>query len=175
MYLGLAALEWDTKVTGLALRLDGLYARRDWASQLTPLPDDPPMFANRFAFRGSRVSAAGALVGLTYDFGLRSAFRPYVLGSTGLVRLNDRVTSGVSFMCTGTCVMLASAPAMNVQQNRPLTGAAQVGAGFVYAFPWVSLVADARYMTVNYSPTRGLNGAVPVSLGLRFGRRGGTP
>ena len=170
-YFGLGALEWDTKVNGLAFRLDGLYARRDWGTQVEPLPDAPPMFV-RFAFQGSKATAAGALAGLTYDLRQRGAFRPYVLASAGLLQTNDRVSRGISFMCTGECVTIASsAPAVTVQQQKRLTGAAQMGAGIVYSFPWVSLFADARYMTAGYSKTRALNGAVPVSLGVRFGRR----
>ena len=172
MYLGLASLEWTTNVTGLALRLDGIYAKRDRIDRRQTLPETVPGIMP-FSFFSSKVTAAGAMAGVTYDLRRGGDFRPYVLASAGAVKTHDRFASGTTFICPActTIALNMVAPALTVRQERPLAGAAQFGAGMVYSFPVVSILAEARYMTVSYGNTRGLNGAVPVSLGLQFGRR----
>jgi len=176
MYLGLTTLEWTTRVTGLALRADAIYARRDWIYRRHDLPDCNTICAltpgtGRFAYMASKVTAAGAMAGATYDLRYRGALRPYVLASAGVVQTRDKFRAGTAttFTCEKACTLAAPAtgPAI-VREDRPISPAAHVGAGLVYSFPWVSVLAEARYLAVAYGNTRGLNGAVPVSLGLRF-------
>jgi hypothetical protein len=54
------------------------------------------------------------------------------------------------------------------RNDRPAKTAAQIGPGVVYSFAWLSFLAEARYMAVDYANPRGLNGAVPIALGVRF-------
>ena len=175
MYLGLATLEWAAKATGLAFRIDGIYARRGTVNRseptcgatCDPLPGAPVTYSVLF----SKLTAAGALLGVTYDVRSRGAFRPYVLGGVGAMRTHDRFASGTTTIwgCNlNPCNMPVPPNATHVRQERPLSVAAQMGLGLVYSTRWVSVFGETRYMAVDYANTRGLNGAVPVSLGLRF-------
>ena len=179
MYLGLASLEWATRTPGLVVRLDGLYARRDWINRREPLPEciptcTPPATLGGFTYMASKVTAAGAMAGVTYDLRPSRAFRPYVLASAGVVQTHDKFVAGTAepISCLTVCTLAKPATPPRVQRNdRPVSAAAQVGTGVAYSAGWFSIFAEARYMTVDYANTRGLNGAVPVSLGLQFGRR----
>jgi hypothetical protein len=175
MYFGLATLEWSTRVPGLALRADGLYARRPRINRSEPLCgptcDPIPGAPQTFSFLSSKVTAAGAMAGVTYDLRRRGAFRPYVLGSGGVVQTHDKFSAGTATLpvcdvhpCTWA---LIGSPAMP-RNERPVSVGAQVGVGVVYSWRWISMQAETRYMAVDYANTRGLNGAVPVSLGIRF-------
>ena len=174
MYLGLATLEWTTRLTGLALRVDGFYAARDRLSRFEPTCGptcDPLPGTNNISFLSSKVTAAGALVGVTYDVRRSGAFRPYILGSVGAVRSNDRWTKGVTstnLPCVNPCTITPIGSPSIQRSERPLSAAAQVGVGLVYSWRWFSVFGETRYMAVDYANTRGLNGAVPASLGLRF-------
>jgi hypothetical protein len=182
LYLGLATLEWHTGVRGLALRADGLYARRDWVNRRQPLPACDPTCApgvfGGFTYSTAKVTAAGAMLGATYDVLWRGAFRPYVLASGGVIQTHDRFVAGTApmFECPTACILTSIARAPDAERNvRPVRAAAQVGAGASYSIRWVSVFAEARYMTVDYPYARGLNGAVPVSLGFSVGQRGRRP
>jgi hypothetical protein len=175
MYFGVATLEWRTRVPGLALRADGTYARRDridrsealCGATCDPLPGAP----QRFSFFSSKVTAAGAMVGVTYDLRRHGAFRPYVLGSGGVVQTHDKFSAGTAALplCeVNPCALALAAYPVRQRNDRPVSVAAQVGVGLVYSWRWISVLAETRYMAVDYANTRGLNGAVPVSLGLRF-------
>ena len=171
MYLGLASLEWNTRVTGLALRADAIYARRDRITR-----QEQPCIAcdrvgNGYSFFSSKVTAAGGMIGASYDVQARRGVRPYVLVGAGLVRIHDKFASGTaSYSCIGLC--LASATALPIVRNeRPVSGAVQAGVGLAYSWRWLSALAETRYMAADYANTRGLNGAVPVSLGLSIGNR----
>lgn len=174
MYLGLATLEWTTRLTGLALRVDGFYAARDRLTRFEPTCGptcDPLPGTNNISFLSSKVTAAGALVGVTYDVRRSGAFRPYILGSVGAVRSNDRFTTGVTsttLPCVNPCTIIPLGAPSHQRSERPLSAAAQVGLGLVYSWRWFSVFGETRYMAVDYANTRGLNGAVPVSLGVRF-------
>jgi hypothetical protein len=168
MYLGLTALEWDTNVPRLAVRVDGIYARRDWFQHQQPLPGFPGNTA--FAYQTSKVTAAGAMTGVTYAFRGIGSLRPYALASAGVMKTNDRNASGTAIICPACSITRSAiAPAETLRRDKPLTGAGQIGVGALYSFSWVSVLAETRYMTVGYEPSRGLNGAVPLSLGMRFG------
>ena len=182
MYLGLATLEWNTNVRGLSLRADGLYARRDWIHRRQPLPECDPTCApgvlGGFTYSTAKVTAAGAMLGVAYDLFSSRAFRPYVLASGGVVQTHDKFVAGTApvFDCPTACTLASIARAPDIERNvRPVRVAAQVGAGASYSVRWVSVFAEARYMTVDYPYARGLNGAVPVSLGFSIGQRGRTP
>jgi len=176
MYFGLATLEWSTRVPGLALRADGLYARRDRIDRSEPLCgptcDPIPGAPLAFSYLSSKVTAAGVMVGVTYDLRRHGAFRPYVLGSGGVVQTHDKFSAGTATLpvCeVDPCIWALAANSVVTQRNdRPVSVGAQVGVGLVYSWRWVSVLAETRYMAVDYANTRGLNGAVPVSLGLRF-------
>jgi hypothetical protein len=169
MNLGLASLEWPTRVTGLTFRVDGIYAHRDRIDRQQQPCIACDRIGNGYAYFTSRVTAAGGMAGVSYDLRRRRALRPYLLAGAGAVQTHDKFTAGTtpSFICTTVCVLPATGPSV-VRNDRPLSGAAQVGAGIVYSWRWVSAVAETRYMAVAYANTRGLNGAVPVSLGVRF-------
>ena len=173
MYFGLATLEWSTSVPGLTLRADGIYARRSRISRwepvcgptCDPIPGAPQMYSTMY----SKVTGAGAMVGVTYDLRRDGAFRPYVLGSGGVVQTNDKFSSGtVRWPLCDSDVCALPAPPVNQRRVRPVSVAAQAGVGLVYSWRWVSAFAETRYMAVDYAPARGLDGALPVSLGLRF-------
>lgn len=175
MYFGLATLEWGTRVPGLALRADAIYARRDRISRLDPpcgvTCDPSPGAPLELSFLSSKVTAAGAMGGVTYDLRRDGAFRPYVFGSGGGVQTRDKFSAGTMTLpacevhpCTWA---LIGSPAIQ-RNDRIVSVAAQVGVGIVYSWRWVSVLAETRYMAVDYADTRGLNGALPISLGLRF-------
>ena len=180
MYLGLMSLEWDTRVPRLSLRVDGIYAKRDWATRLARncagrgsvdvdciLPGGAT-----HSFFASKVGAAGGMIGVTYDLRERSAFRPYILTGAGMVRSHDNNVAGrftpIAPCPTAECIIAAVGQPATQRNERPLTAAAQIGGGMALSLPWVSVFAEARYYAVGYSNTRVLRGAVPVSLGLRF-------
>ena len=169
MYFGLATLEWTTRVTGLALRADGVYAKRERFDRFEPSYGGCELSpgATDASYLSSKITAAGALIGVTFDLG-RGPFRPYVFGSAGAVRTHDRFTSGVTSYptCEPTCLLPLNAA--GERHERPLSAAGQVGLGLAYSFPWFSVVGETRYTAVGFSTTRGLDGAVPVSLGMRF-------
>jgi hypothetical protein len=172
MYFGLATLEWGTGVSGLSFRVDGVYANRD---RINPV-EAPCITCGRVgtdnAFLSSKVTGAGALVGATYELRHGRAFRPYILGGAGMILTHDKSTSGkFRYPTCGveTCNMVAAIAGPVTQRNdRPTKAAAQLGAGLVYSWQWVSVLAEARYLAVDYANPRGLNGAVPISLGVRF-------
>lgn len=170
MYLGLATLEWNTNVTGLALRVDGVYARRDYIYRVEQPCMTCDRIGNSYAFLSSKVTGAGGMVGATYDLRHHGAFRPYVLGTGGIVQTHDKFAAGTTTVpaCATTVCLLAAATGVTQRNDRPVKTAAQLGAGVVYSWRWVSVLAETRYIAVDYANTRGLNGAVPVSLGVRF-------
>lgn len=178
MYLGLASLEWSTHTPGLAVRLDGIYARRDWIDRRQPLPEciptcTPPATLGGFSYMASKVTAAGAMAGVTYQLRPGHALRPYVLASAGVVQTHDKFFAGTAdpITCPTACILPASAASPRVARNdRPVSAAGHVGTGVAYSAGWISIFAEARYMTVDYANTRGLNGAVPISLGFSVGR-----
>ena len=170
MYLGMVGLEWRTNVRGLGLRFDGLFARRSGKNRLTvnTCGDDAdcvgyPNAAIYDVYR-SKVSATGAFVGATYAIE-RGAFRSYALGGIGAVQTRDRQLRGVKIVCAA-CNYITPDP--TVSDGSPISGAAQLGMGATYSLRWVFLVMEARYFAVTNGIARGLNGASPLSLGLRF-------
>ena len=171
MYLGLAMLEWRTAVSGLAVRVDGLYASRDRVSHVEQPCVDCDRRGNGSSYYSSTVTGAGVLIGATYTMVRHRPFRPYALGGVGVVRTHDRFVAGVMPPpCTSICVAVAPVTAAVDRNDRPMSAAAHAGVGAVYSWDWFSVLAEARYMAVNYANTRGVNGAVPVSLGVRIGR-----
>jgi hypothetical protein len=171
MYLGIASLEWGTSASGLALRLDGLYARRDRISHVDSPCDDCDRLGNGASYYSSKVTGAGALIGATYTLLRHRPFRPYVLGGVGVVRTHDRFVAGVMPPpCTSICLAVARRAPTVDRNERPMSAAANAGVGAVYSWDWFSVLAEARYLAVGYANTRGLDGAVPVSLGVRVGR-----
>jgi hypothetical protein len=169
LYLGLATLEWNTRVRGLAVRVDGMYAQRDrinharCAERCESLPG-----VAVYSFLSSKVTAAGAMAGITYALRSRGAVRPYVLAAAGLMRSHDKFVSGTQIVCPACATVNVTAPALESRNEQPLSAAAQAGVGVAYSLRWFSVLAESRYVAVDYQNTRALNGAVPVSLGIRF-------
>jgi hypothetical protein len=175
MYLGFANLDWRTGVPGLGIRLEGLYASRARDDRLYPQGCGPLCGSaldavSISALYSVKVSAKGALVGATYDLISRGRLRPYVVGGAGAVETHDKSVTGSVLRCAAeACAALnyAAAPLM-VRDERPVSAAATIGAGAVYSWRWISVVGEARYFAVSGGAARGLNGALPLSLGLRF-------
>ena len=175
MYLGFANLDWSTGVPGLGIRLEGLYASRARDNRLYP-QDCGPLCGSGIdaiaisALYSVKVSAKGALVGATYDLISRGRFRPYVVGAAGAVETHDESVTGSVLRCAAEiCAALNYAgPPLMVRDERPVSAAATIGAGAVYGWRWISIVGEARYFAVSNGASRGLNGALPLSLGFRF-------
>jgi hypothetical protein len=175
MYLGSATLEWETPVPSLGIRLEGLYARRGQLNLLysqgcgATCGGDPEI--NTSAAYSSKMTAGAGFVGVTYQTLRRGAFRQYVVGGVGAVRTHTVSASGTvaRWLCTDVCILPAGpASGYSVRNERPLSTAGNIGAGAVYAWRWVSVAGEARYIAVPNGTTRGLNGALPVSLGIRL-------
>jgi hypothetical protein len=176
MYLGFATLEWATTVPRLGIRLEGLYAHRAEEIFLSPgcgpLCTSVPQFS-AVSVSSAKVRAAGALVGATYELRPLGRLRPYVVGGVGAIRSHVRTTyattSATPWRCASTfCTLAGAAGPLLVRNERPLSAASQFGAGAVYTWNWLSVIAEAQYIAVPNGTTRGVNGALPVSLGLRF-------
>jgi hypothetical protein len=171
MYLGVASLEWRTRLPRLGLRLEALYASRsrdnrlqpqDCGSTCSPIPE-----ISLASVYSSKVSAKGALLGATYEVLRQGPLRPYVVGGIGVVQTRDEAISRTS--CSGSFCALANwVSALTIQDDRPTSGAAHVGGGASYTWRWISVVGEARYFAVTNGMSRGLNGALPVSLGVRL-------
>jgi hypothetical protein len=172
MYMGFANLDWSTAVPGLGVRLEGLYAARSRNDRLYP-QDCGPLCGSGgagTALYSMKVSAKGALLGATYELVRQGHLRPYVVGGAGAIQTRDQSVTGTVFLCPieVTCAMRNSASAVTVTDDRPVSAAAHIGAGAVYTWRWISVVGEARYFAVSNGISRGLNGALPLSLGLRF-------
>lgn len=172
MYLGLASLEWGTAIPGLGARLEGLYASRSRENRLYPdcgFSCSPPPDNNSLATYSSKVSAKGVLIAATYEIVRQGAFRPYVLGGVGAVQTHDESITGTIFLCSARfCTTSNPAGGLTLRDERPISGAAHIGVGTVYTWRWVSVMGEVRYFAVTNGVSRGLNGALPVSLGVRF-------
>jgi hypothetical protein len=174
MYLGFATLAWDTPVPRLQVRLDGVYARRSEEIRLYGDPCGPLCSTPDVAtvpIYWSKVKAAGAFVGAAYDIGRgrQGPLRPYVVGGIGGVRGHYESLAGTTQRCTSEVCAAQNTVSTLVRRNeRPLSGAVNVGAGTAYTWRWIAVVAEARYVAVHNGTTRGLNGALPVSLGVRL-------
>jgi hypothetical protein len=180
MYLGFATLEWATTVPRLGIRLEGLYGHR--AEEILLSPGCGPLCTSvpqlsAMSVSSAKVRAAGALVGATYELRPIGRLRPYVVGGVGAIRSHFRTTyattyattSGTPWLCASTvCTLAGPAGPVLVRNERPLSAAGQLGGGAVYTWNWISVIAEARYLAVPNGTTRGLNGALPVSLGVRF-------
>jgi len=170
MYMGLAGLEWPTGISGLGLSIEGLYARRGQDIRVFPQDCGPACEPgiSTFSNSWSQVSATGGFVGATYELMRRRRFRPHVMASVGAVQTNDRAIRQTKIVCP-SCLASADYITTPTRVNdRTLTGASGLGAGATYSWRWVSVVADARYIAVANGIARGLNGAFPFALGLRF-------
>lgn len=175
MYLGSATLEWETPVPSLRVRLEGLYARRGQLNLVYPqgcgttCGGDPEISTS--SPYSSKMTAVAGFVGVTYQTLRRGAFRQYVVGGVGAVRTHSVSTSGTvgRWLCTDMCILAASAASgFSVRNERPLSTAGNIGAGAMLTWRWVSVAAEARYVAVPNGTTLGLNGALPVSLGIRL-------
>jgi hypothetical protein len=165
MYLGLTTLEWSTRVPGLGLRLDGVYAGRREDFRLWPQFEPGARVVTENVYY-SKVRGQGAFAGATYELVHRGRFRPYALAGVGAIRTHEKSVTGTTTLCTAICLAEATMP--TTRNERPLNGAAQAGVGAVYTWRWVSVVAETRYFAVANRNVRGLNGALPLSLGVRF-------
>lgn len=166
MYFGTASLQWSTSAPGLGLRLDGVWAVRGQRILLYADGCGPACAGDRNYW--SKLSARGAFLGATYDLVREGAFRPYLLGGAGAVQTLDRSITRLAeprAIDARSCTLRG---ALTYCSRRPISGAAQVGLGAVYSWRWISVLAEARFFAVDYRTTRGLNGAFPLSLGLRF-------
>ena len=175
MYLGTAALDWSTRTPGLGLRLEAMYASRGSEPRLYPAssfePCGLPEVCDARTPQYTRVRALGVTLGATYDIIRHGRVRPYVVGGTGVVRMNQRIVRRREFLCPDPCVIAAGTTPVvitTITTERPMAGTAHVGAGAVLAWRWVSIVGETRYIAVTNRFPRGLNGAMPFSLGLRF-------
>ena len=171
MYLGVASLEWPTRISGLGVRLDAVYAKRK--PDIRVHPDECGASCNpgigTTSVYSSRVTGQGAFAGATYDLVRHGAFRPYLTGGVGAVQTHHKFIIGTSWVCRAEiCALANGASPLRFGDDRPVSGAATIGLGAVYTWRWVSVVGAARYYAVNNGITRGLNGGFPVSLGLRF-------
>jgi hypothetical protein len=109
------------------------------------------------------------LFGATYEILREGPLRPYLLGGIGAIETHDEAVRGTAFLCSARfCALANSARALIVEDERPISGAAHIGAGAAYTWRWISLVGEARYFAVTNGISRGLNGALPVSLGVRL-------
>jgi hypothetical protein len=90
------------------------------------------------------------------------------MASVGAVQTNDRAIRRTRIVCPA-CLASADYITTPVRTNdRTVTGAAEWGAGAAFRWRWVSVVGEARYIVVANGTARGLNGAFPFALGLRF-------
>ena len=60
MYFGLATLEWRTRVSGLSLRVDGIYANRDRINRFETPCITCDRVGSDYSFLSSKVTGAGA-------------------------------------------------------------------------------------------------------------------